>query len=113
MKPKKLIRKFITKKLKEGEWEEIVDQKELNQLYAIKIHEELIEIQESEHKDIMEFADLLEVVFSFAIQNGFTRENLNEAAFNKFEKKGSFGRLVLNNLNPNNPSNNIYFESQK
>ena len=30
MKPKKLIRKFITEKLKEGEWETITDQEELN-----------------------------------------------------------------------------------
>ena len=37
MKPKKLIRKFITERLKEGEWVTITDQKELNQLYALKI----------------------------------------------------------------------------
>ena len=30
MKPKKLIRKFIKEKLKEGEWETITDQEELN-----------------------------------------------------------------------------------
>lgn len=109
MKPKKLIRKYITHKLKEGEWEEITDQGELNQLYALKVKEELAEIQESDHKDIMEFADLLEVVYCFANENGFDRKTLDTAAFEKFAKKGSFGRLALNNLNPNNPSNKLYF----
>lgn len=66
MKPKKLIRKFITEKLKEGEWETITDQDELNRLYAIKVREELAEIQATDHKDIMEFVDLIQVAFSFA-----------------------------------------------
>ena len=109
-KPKKLIRKYITEKLKEGEWEEITDQKELNKLYALKIKEELEEIQESEHKDIMEFADLLQVVFSFAKQNGFTHEQIAAAMIEKSVDKGTFGRLALNNLNPNNPSNELYFK---
>lgn len=112
MKPKKLIRKFITEKLKEGEWEMITDQKELNQLYAIKVREELAEIQESDHKDIMEFVDLIQVAFSFAKQNGFTHEQISIALVEKSVNKGTFGRLALNNLNPNNPSNKLYFETQ-
>ena len=55
---KKLIRKNIIEKLKVGEWEEIENQEELNRLYALKVKEELAEIQESDHKDIMEFVDL-------------------------------------------------------
>ena len=112
MKPKKLIRKFITEKLKEGEWETITDQKELNQLYAIKVREELAEIQESDHKDIMEFVDLIQVAFSFAKQNGFTHEQISTALVEKSVNKGTFGRFALNNLNPNNPSNKLYFETQ-
>lgn len=111
MKPKKLIRKFITEKLKEGEWETITDQNELNKLYALKIREELEEIQTSEHKDIMEFVDLIQVAFSFAKQNGFTHEQLSVALIEKSVEKGSFGRLALNNLNPENPSNKLYFEA--
>ena len=111
MKPKKLIRKFITEKLKEGEWETITDQIELNKLYALKIREELEEIQTSEHKDIMEFVDLIQVAFSFAKQNGFTHEQLSVALIEKSVEKGSFGRLALNNLNPENPSNKLYFEA--
>jgi predicted house-cleaning noncanonical NTP pyrophosphatase (MazG superfamily) len=111
MKPKKLIRKFITEKLKEGEWETITDQNELNKLYALKIREELEEIQTSEHKDIMEFVDLIQVAFSFAKQNGFTHEQLSVALIEKSVEKGSFGRLALNNLNPENPINKLYFEA--
>ena len=111
MKPKKLIRKFITEKLKEGEWETITDQDELNRLYAIKIREELAEVQASNHQDIMEFVDLIQVAFSFAKQNGFTHEQLSVALIEKSVEKGSFGRLALNNLNPDNPSNKLYFEN--
>lgn len=110
MKPKKLIRKHIVEKLKEGEWETITDQDELNRLYAIKVREELAEIQESDHKDIMEFVDLMQVAFSWAKQNGFTHEQISTALVEKSVEKGSFGRLALNNLNPNNPSNKIYFK---
>ncbi len=109
-KPKKLIRKYITSNLKQGEWETITDQSELNNLYALKIREELKEIQDSDHKDIMEFVDLMQVVFSFARENGFTSEELQTNMAMKSLLKGGFGRLALNNLNPDNPSNALYFE---
>jgi len=111
-KPKKLIRKYITETLKEGEWEVITDQEELNRLYALKIREELEEIQASKHEDIMEFIDLIQVAFSFAKQNGFTHEQLSVALVEKSVEKGSFGNLALNNLNPENSSNRLYFENQ-
>lgn len=110
MKPKKLIRNRVTEILKEGEWETITDQVELNRLYEIKIREELAEIQASDHKDIMEFVDLIQVAFAFAKQNGFTHEELSLALIEKSVEKGTFGRLALNNLNPENPSNKLYFE---
>jgi predicted house-cleaning noncanonical NTP pyrophosphatase (MazG superfamily) len=113
MQPKKLIRSAIIEKLKEGEWEIIIDQDELNKLYVIKIREELAEVQASEYKDIFEFADLIQVAFSFAEQNGFTYEQLIQAMVTKSFDKGSFGKLVLNNLNPSNPSNKLYFENIK
>ena len=111
MKPKKLIRSGIKEKLKEGEWETITDQEELNKLYALKIREELCEIQASDYKDIMEFVDLIQSAYSFALENGFSVENITDAITKKSIDKGSFGRLALNNLNPENPSNKIYFEA--
>ena len=110
-KPKKLIREQTIHKLKEGEWETIEDQEELNKLYALKIKEELREIQTSGHTDIMEFADLLQAVYSFALQNGFTQEELTLAFTTKAIEKGVFKRTALNNINPHNPSNIIYFEN--
>lgn len=108
-KPKKLIRRNIIEKLQPGEWEEISDQNELNNLYALKIQEELLEIQESKHADILEFVDLIEVSTCFAQQNGFTKYDLSVALSSKAESKGIFGKLALNNLNPENPSNKLYF----
>lgn len=113
MKPKKLIREKITSKLKEGEFENITDLSELNKLYAIKVREELAEIQDSEHKDIMEFVDLIQVAVCFAEQNGFSQEQIELFANIKYVEKGKFSNLVLNNLNPENPSNKLYFEKTK
>lgn len=110
MKPKKLIRSGIARKLKEGEFEEITDLTELNNLYTLKVREELEEIRLSEFKDIMEFVDLIQVAFQFAKINGFTHEQIQLALIEKSAEKGLFGKLALNNLNPNNPSNKIYFE---
>ena len=109
MKPKKLIREKITSKLKEGEFENITNQEELNALYALKIKEELAEIQDSNHKDIMEFVDLITVAVCFAEQNGFSMEQLELAGNIKYVDKGKFSNLALNNLNPENPSNKLYF----
>lgn len=110
-KPKKLIRDLVVEKLKEGEFEYITDQAELNKLYSLKIKEELLEIQNSDYKDISEFIDLIQVAFSFACQNGFTREQISVAFDMKQKTKGSITNIALNNLNPNNPSNYPYFES--
>mgnify|MGYP001581676218 CR=1 FL=1 len=110
-KPKKLIRSEIIHKLKKGEWEEISDINELNTLYAIKVCEELAEIQQADHKDIMEFVDLIQVAYSFAHANGFTMEQVAAAIAEKTINKGNFGRLALNNLNPQNPSNKLYFNT--
>ena len=111
MKPKKLIRNKIIEKLKPGEWETITDMAELNKLYALKIQEELIEIQKSEFKDVKEFADLIEVSLCFAVQNGFPEFAIATAMLKKQNDNGTFERTALNNLNPNNPSNEMYFEA--
>lgn len=109
MKPKKLIRDKVPQKILEREYETIEDKAELNRLYALKVKEELAEIQHAQHKDIMEFADLIDVAYSFAEQNGFSREEMDLARLEKYEKKGTFSNIALNNLNPQNPSNMIYF----
>lgn len=107
--PKKLIRENTINHLKYGEWETIKDPEELNQLYALKIREELAEIQASDHKDVKEFADLIQVAFSFAKQNGISHEELSIALIEKAVEKGTFKDTALINMNPDNPSNALYF----
>lgn len=111
MKPKKLIREFIAQKLSISEWELIEDKRELNNLYLMKVKEELQEIINSEFSDISEFADLVTICFAFARMNGFDNASLIEEMLRKTALKGEYGNLVLTNLNPNNPSNNIYFDT--
>jgi predicted house-cleaning noncanonical NTP pyrophosphatase (MazG superfamily) len=109
MKPKKLIRGNIIEKLRIGEYEIISDKKELNDLYALKVQEELQEVIASNHSDINEFADLASSVFQFARQNGFSEKDLSAAIASKDASSGVFSNIALNNLNPENPSNKIYF----
>ena len=109
MKPKKLIRDKVPALILEREYETIEDKEELNRLYALKVREELAEIQHAHHKDILEFADLVEVAYCFAEQNGFSKEEIDLAMLGKYEKKGRFSNIALNNLNPQNPSNMLYF----
>lgn len=109
MKPKKLIREKIPSAIKQEECELIEDKAELNKLYGLKIKEELAEIQSADHKDILEFADLIQVAYDFAAQNGFSKEEVDLAILGKFERKGGFTNLALNSLNPHNPSNMLYF----
>lgn len=107
----KLVRSGTRKVVSADELKGITDLDELNKLYALKIKEELLEIQTADHKDINEFADLLQVVCDFALTNGIAVEDLFMASERKLKAKGAFSNLVLTNLNPNNPSNKIYFES--
>lgn len=109
-KPKKLIRsgKWI-EKMDSAEIDKIQDKDELNQLYILKIQEELEEVKNSDYKDITEFADLIQVCIDFAKVNGIDASDLRTTLVNKFFEKGDFDNTVLTNLNPNNPSNKIYF----
>ena len=110
MNPKKLIRDKIIEHLRPEDWEIVFDESELNNLYALKIQEELNEIKESNHTDIMEFADLIQVAISFANENGFTFKEVMKAVESKKELKGTFTKTALNSLNPQNKSNKMYFE---
>jgi hypothetical protein len=68
-----------------------------------------LEIQASSHQDITEFSDLISVAFSFAQENGFKYEDLMSEILLKSSEKGKYSRVALNNLNPENPSNKLYF----
>lgn len=111
-KPKKLIRDKIVDVLKEGEWQVVEDKEELNYLFGKKVKEELAEIEHAKYTDVKEFADLINVAFRFAEANGFTKKQLMEVIIEKEKSKGTFSNIALTNLNPNNPSNKIYFNGK-
>jgi len=91
---KKLIRDKIVKYYKESEFEHITNQEELNEFYALKVYEELDEIQRSGHKDVTEFADLIQVAISFANANGFTLPIVMTAVQKKADEKANLVILL-------------------
>jgi predicted house-cleaning noncanonical NTP pyrophosphatase (MazG superfamily) len=108
---KKLIRDKMAFHLNPDELNNCFDKEELMGLYALKLREEIEEIKSSDYKDIMEYADLIQVALGLASLNGFKMEDVMKAMEEKYELKGGFSNLVLTNLNPNNPSNKIYLEN--
>jgi predicted house-cleaning noncanonical NTP pyrophosphatase (MazG superfamily) len=109
MRPKKLIRHKTIKFLQQNEFEIVTDKDELNKLYAMKVQEELLEIQRAKHKDIEEFCDLITVAVCWAQQNGFSLQQIMDVGNAKINNKGDFTDVALTNMNPSNKSNEIYF----
>lgn len=105
---KKLIRNKIVERLEPNEWEVITDSAQLNHLYALKVQEELNEIILSRFNDGLEFADLIEVAYAFAKANGFTADEIDSIRSQKLVLRGGFSDIALTNLDPDNPSNQIY-----
>lgn len=105
---KKLIRNKIVERLDVSEWEVITDQYQLNHLYALKVQEELNEIISARFQDGLEFADLIDVAYAFANANGFTAAEIDSLRSQKEVLRGGFSDIVLTNLDPDNPSNQIY-----
>lgn len=113
MKPKKLIRVKMTELFANNEIETVEDKNELNKLYSLKIQEELQEIKNSNYKDIAEFGDLISVVMSFAVVNGFEPQEILQQIKDKNAAKGLYYNIALTNLNPSNSSNDLYFSQNK
>lgn len=111
--PEKLVR--TGQPTKRGETRIETRLPRLNELFILKVKEELAEIERSGFSDVDEFGDLLQVVLDFANANGINRDTLEYARLKKTNEKGNFTWNVLTVLNPENPSNAIYFanENQK
>lgn len=109
MKKRKLIRDLVKITMEKDITSLENDKDKLNNLYFLKVLEELNEIKDAEYTDITEFADLLQVIIDFAKVNGFSFEKLFAISKEKAAKKGTFSNRVLEDLNPDNPSNKIYF----
>jgi len=112
--PRKLVRDKNPEHCKakgvKAEHEVISDRQEIRRLFRLKIMEELQEIQDSGHKDINEFADLVQAAVSYARMSGHTFDDLFDAIMDKKRKLGAFSNVVLTTLNPDNPSNRVYFD---
>jgi predicted house-cleaning noncanonical NTP pyrophosphatase (MazG superfamily) len=108
---KKLIRDKMAFNLNPDELDYCHNKEELMELYSLKLREEIEEIKGSDYKDIMEYGDLIQVALGLASLNGYSFDDVIKAMNDKYELKGGFSNLVLTSLNPNNPSNKIYFEN--
>jgi predicted house-cleaning noncanonical NTP pyrophosphatase (MazG superfamily) len=85
---------------------------EFRELLILKIKEELEEVKFSRYRDIDEFADLVEAVRCLATLSNISIVEILYKADAKRELDGDFiAGTILKNLNPNNPSNKIYFEN--
>ena len=101
---KKLIRDKMAFNLNPDELDYCHNKEELMELYSLKLREEIEEIKGSDYKDIMEYGDLIQVALGLASLNGYSFDDVIKAM-------NGFSNLVLTSLNPNNPSNKIYFEN--
>jgi len=62
-----------------------------------KIDEELLELRESDFKDINEYADVVEVLMKMAKENGISEAEVNLAREAKNEKRGRFSNNLIFN----------------
>ena len=63
-----------------------------------KIDEELIELRETNFKDINEYADVIEVLMKMANENGISEVEINIARKSKNDKRGEFKNNLIYNL---------------
>ena len=107
--PRKLVREKMAENIPAHEKIKVTDITLLNALFILKVREELAEIVASNFKDMVEFADLLQVVQDFIVLND-EQGVVDCLRQSKQQARGGFKNMVLISLNPANPSNEIYFE---
>ncbi len=73
----------------------IADKDEAYEFMKGKLHEEVSELTETDYKDLYEFADVLEVVFSLARKAGFTPKDLEIARIVKLKERGGLTNKIL------------------
>lgn len=105
----KLVRDKLAKTIEasEGGIITVTDKHQLNELYILKIREELNEIVSPNFEDEKEIADLYQAVLNFMDQNKGTEHYLDIL----LSKRGDLGDYTNKCVipNPNNPSNAIYY----
>ena len=61
----------------------------------LKVSEEMAELNDSDFKDVDEYADVLEVLFEMAKMNDISPEQINDARLEKRERLGGFETGLL------------------
>lgn len=87
--PEKLIRDRLVSRIPAGELR-IADPSELPSLLARKLDEEVSELAASAYSDILEYADVLEVLMSLAERHGVSWKDVLAARQRKVDERGSF-----------------------
>ena len=89
----KLIRDHIPGMPDEA-WKE-VDKKESLHYLQLKLFEEIVELAESDFKDINEYGDVLEVLQELAKRQKIRWTSIEVARSVKFKERGGFSNKVL------------------
>lgn len=109
---KKLVRTTLAEnKIPPHELSKTTDRNSTNKLFAKKLIEECIEFLASDCTDPSEAGDIFQVSMDWFRYNNIDPMIIAHSQSRKFDERGGFGEYILNNLNPNNESNEIYFES--
>lgn len=60
-----------------------------------KIHEELLELKDSDWKDVNEYADIIEVILKMAYEHGVAEDEIETARIEKLRKRGAFKENLI------------------
>jgi len=71
------------------------DKKEVDTFLKMKLQEEIKELEESNYKDLYEYADVLEVLYELARKAKFTPKDIEIARIVKLKERGGFSNKIL------------------
>ena len=97
---RKLIRDKLSNVIPDNELELAGSEVELQGLLRAKLFEELNELNDSNYKDVDEYADLMEVILTIAEIEGVTKVDIEARRIEKLYERGGFNKgLILNRGN--------------
>lgn len=91
----KLIRDGYQKSIDTNKLSKVQSKEELISYLTLKIKEELNEIIESDYKDIEEYADIIECIYSLAMINDILPNDIEKARIKKKMDKGGFEKGLI------------------
>ncbi len=71
------------------------DKNEMDTFLRMKLQEEIKELEESNYKDLYEYADVLEVLYELARKAKFTPKDIEIARIVKLKERGGFSDKIL------------------